>query len=53
MPDGARIDTIFSGAICAASSNAQASRRFLEYLASPETAEVKRRHGMQPARNKE
>jgi molybdate transport system substrate-binding protein len=53
MPEGARIDTTFSGGVCTASSNAQAARRFLEYLASPETAEVKRRHGMQPARKKE
>jgi molybdate transport system substrate-binding protein len=53
MPEGARIDTTFSGGVCSAASNAQAAHRFLEYLASPETAEVKLRHGMQPARKKE
>jgi molybdate transport system substrate-binding protein len=52
MPDAVRIETTFSGGIGTASANAQAARRFLEFLASPETAEVKRRHGMQPARNK-
>lgn len=49
MPQAVEIDTIFSGAVCSASSQAGAVRELLGFLASPETADTKRRHGMEPA----
>lgn len=49
MPQEVEIDTIFSGAVCAGSAQAGAVRELLAFLASPETAETKRRHGMEPA----
>jgi len=49
LPPGAEFITIFSGGLCAASSQADAVRAMLGYMASPEAAEAKRRHGMEPA----
>lgn len=49
LPAPVQIITTFSGAVCAPSSQAEAVRRLLAWLASPETAAVKRRHGMEPA----
>lgn len=49
MPDGAAIDTIFSGAVCAASGQAEAARALLAFMASDATREAKRRNGMQAA----
>ncbi|MEO7392671.1 MAG: substrate-binding domain-containing protein [Ramlibacter sp.] len=50
MPDAVRIDTTFSGGVCSGSLQPEAARQFLAQLASPETADAKRHHGMHPAR---
>ncbi|AEG93579.1 substrate-binding domain-containing protein [Ramlibacter tataouinensis] len=49
MPGPLRIVTIFSGAVCAGSARAEAVRRMLDFMASPQADQVKRRHGMEPA----
>jgi molybdate transport system substrate-binding protein len=49
LPEPIQITTVFSGALCAASRQAEAVRGLLAFLASPDTAEVKRRHGMAAA----
>jgi molybdate transport system substrate-binding protein len=49
MPAAVQITTIFSGALCAASTRPEAVRALLAYLASPEAAPAKRRNGMEPA----
>ncbi len=41
--------TTFSGALAVTSTQVDAVRAWLAYASSPETAEVKRRHGMEPA----
>lgn len=49
LPEAIRIDTIFSAGICTASAQPEAARALLAFMASPETAEAKRRQGMEPA----
>jgi molybdate transport system substrate-binding protein len=49
LPDPVQIITTFSGALCAGSSQAEAVRRMLAFMASPEADAAKRRHGMEPA----
>jgi molybdate transport system substrate-binding protein len=49
LPHAVQIITTFSGALCAASSRAEAVRSVLAFMASPEAAAAKRRHGMEPA----
>jgi molybdate transport system substrate-binding protein len=49
MPPGTEIVTTFSGGICAATSQADAVRALLAFMASPAAADAKRRHGMEPA----
>ncbi|MBN9429258.1 MAG: substrate-binding domain-containing protein [Burkholderiales bacterium] len=49
LPPAIRITTTFSGGIGSSPSKADAARRLLAFLASPEVAEAKRRHGMEPA----
>ena len=49
MPEPVQIITTFSGAVCAASTQADAAQGLLDFLASPEAAAAKRRHGMEPA----
>lgn len=49
MPPGTEIVTTFSGGICAATSQAEAVRALLAFMASPAAADAKRRHGMEPA----
>jgi molybdate transport system substrate-binding protein len=44
-----QIVTTFSAAAGPASAHADAVRALLEWMASPETAEAKRRQGMEPA----
>jgi molybdate transport system substrate-binding protein len=51
MPPGAAFDTTFSGAVCAASSQGDAARRLLAFMASAAGDEAKRRNGMEPAAN--
>lgn len=47
LPEPVRITTVFSGAVCAASSQPDAARRLLAFMASPGTADAKRRQGME------
>jgi molybdate transport system substrate-binding protein len=49
MPAAIRIVTTFSGAVGSGSSQPESARAFLEFLASPATADAKRREGMEPA----
>lgn len=49
LPEAVQIVTIFSGGVCAAARQPQAARALLQALAAPETADIKRRHGMEPA----
>jgi molybdate transport system substrate-binding protein len=49
LPTPVQIITTFSGAACAASTQRDAVDRLLAFMASPEAAAAKRRHGMEPA----
>jgi molybdate transport system substrate-binding protein len=49
LPPAIQIETVFSGAVCAASNQPEAVRELLAFMASAATAETKRRHGMDPA----
>ncbi len=49
LPDAVQITTIFSGGVCTASTRPEAARAVLEFMASPDAAEAKRRQGMAPA----
>jgi len=49
MPAGTQILTIFSAALCASSAQPGAVRELLAFLRLPATAEIKRRHGFEPA----
>ena len=49
LPSPVAITTIFSGAVCAASTQRDAARALLDFMASPATAEAKRRQGMESA----
>lgn len=49
LPPGIEFITTFSAGLCKASARADAVRTWLQFANSPEAAEVKRRHGMQPA----
>lgn len=49
LPPPVAIVTVFSGAVGAASSQADAARRLLAFMASPDAAAAKRRQGMEPA----
>jgi molybdate transport system substrate-binding protein len=49
MPDSVQIVTTFSAGACTASTQADAVHGLFDFLASPEAAETKRRHGMEPA----
>ena len=46
LPDPIKIETVFAGGVCTAASDAAAARSLLDFLAAPETADVKRRNGM-------
>jgi molybdate transport system substrate-binding protein len=48
LPPEIQVTTTFSGGVCAASSQQTAARAFLSFIASPESGDAKRRHGMQP-----
>jgi molybdate transport system substrate-binding protein len=50
LPAEAQIVTTFSAAVCSASAEAAAARELLALLNAPDTAAIKRRHGMEPAR---
>jgi molybdate transport system substrate-binding protein len=47
MPAPVAITTIFSGAVCTACTQREAAQDALRFLASPATAEAKRRQGME------
>lgn len=49
MPEGCAIDTTFSAGLCAASRQPEAARALIAFMQSAGTAELKRRHGMEPA----
>jgi molybdate transport system substrate-binding protein len=49
LPADVQIVTTFSGAVCAVSQQADATRAMLGFMASDEAAEAKRRQGMEPA----
>jgi molybdate transport system substrate-binding protein len=48
MPPAAEIITLFTGAICATSTQRDAVRELLVFMASPPAADAKRRQGMEP-----
>lgn len=50
LPPGADFVTTFSAGLCAGSSRAAAVRDWLRFAAGPAADDVKRRHGMEPAR---
>ena len=49
LPESVQIVTTFSAARAAVSQQADAVQGFLAFAASPQTAELKRQHGMSPA----
>ena len=49
LPAAVQITTTFSGGVCAASQQADAVRALLDFMASPQAAAAKHRHGMEPA----
>ena len=49
LPPTLQVTTTFSAGVGAHSARPEAARAFLAHLASPETAELKRRQGMEPA----
>ena len=49
LPAAIQVTTTFSGGVCAASQHPDAVRRLLAFMASPDTAPVKQRNGMEPA----
>lgn len=48
LPQPVQITTTFSGAVCVGSPRAEAARRVLAFMASPDTADLKQRNGMSP-----
>ena len=49
LPAAVQITTTFSAGICCASSQGEAARQMLAFMASPEAAEAKKCNGMEPA----
>ena len=49
LPPSIQIVTTFSAGLCAGSTQAAAVRALLDFMASPQAAEAKRRQGMEPA----
>ena len=50
LPPEMQAITVFSAAVCTASRQGALAHALLAFLASPDGDDVKRRHGMQPAR---
>lgn len=49
LPEAVQITTTFSAGLCATSAHTEAAGQLLAFLASPQAAAAKHRHGMQPA----
>jgi molybdate transport system substrate-binding protein len=49
LPAAIQIDTVFSAAVCSTSTQPDAARALIAFMASPEAADAKRRQGMDPA----
>jgi molybdate transport system substrate-binding protein len=49
LPPAIQIVTTFSAAVCATAAQPDAARALLDFMASPDAAEAKRRQGMTPA----
>ena len=49
LPDPIQATTVFAAGVSATSSQPDAARALIDYLTSPQTAEAKRRNGMDPA----
>ena len=49
MPDPIQATTVFAAGVASTSSQPDAARALIDYLTSPQTAEAKRRNGMEPA----
>jgi molybdate transport system substrate-binding protein len=49
LPPAIQIETTFSAAVCTTSAQSEAARALLDFMASPQAADTKRRHGMAPA----
>ena len=49
LPAEVQIITVFSAGLCSGSTQPEAGRALLDFLASPDTREAKLRHGMTPA----
>lgn len=49
LPPAIQINTTFSAGVATTCRDAAAAQRFIDFLASPEAAAAKRRHGMEPA----
>ncbi|WP_341893250.1 substrate-binding domain-containing protein [Variovorax sp. YR752] len=49
LPVAIQIDTVFSAAVCTTSPRPDAARALIAFMASSETADAKRRQGMDPA----
>jgi molybdate transport system substrate-binding protein len=52
LPGSTQFITTFSAGVCAKSTQAAAVRAMLDFMNSPEVADVKRRHGMEPAQRR-
>lgn len=48
LPPEIQVTTIFSGGICATSTQHEAARGWLSFIIAPGSGDVKRRHGMEP-----
>jgi molybdate transport system substrate-binding protein len=48
LPDSVQIITTFSGGVCTASSQPHAVRQMLDFMASADAEQAKRRNGMAP-----
>lgn len=49
LPDPIQATTVFAAGVASTSSQPDAARALIDYLTSPQTAEAKRRNGMEPA----
>jgi molybdate transport system substrate-binding protein len=52
LPPQIQLVTVFSAAVCTASSHPECAKALLSFLASPEADATKRSHGMEPAQGR-